>query len=100
MSFLASSELLIDNAAMFGANVGTSSYAGPQLQNFVAGDTIDLKNIGSAGVTLNYNALTGVLQVANGASQLASLDFQNASLGSGIFHAATDGATGILITHS
>jgi hypothetical protein len=100
MSFLASSELLIDNAATFGANVGTSSYTGPQLQNFVSGDTIDLKSFGSAGVTLNYDASTGVLQVASGSSQLASLDFQNSSLGSGAFHAATDGATGILITHS
>jgi len=60
---------------MFGANVGTSSYAGPQLQNFVAGDTIDLKSFGSAGVTLNYNASTGVLQVANGSSPACELGF-------------------------
>ena len=42
------SELLIDNAATFGSNVGTPSYTGPQLQDFVGGDKIDLKNISSA----------------------------------------------------
>jgi hypothetical protein len=41
-----------------------------------------------------------VLQLSNGSSQAASLDFQTASLGSGGFHAIGDGATGILITHS
>src|SRR6202022_2551720 len=53
-----SSELIIDNAAIFGTNVGTASYAGPQLQHFLLGDTIDLKTFSSAGVTLNYNAST------------------------------------------
>jgi hypothetical protein len=100
MNFLASSELLIDSAASFGVNVGTSSYAGPQLQDFSAGDTIDLKNFSAAGVTLNYNSSSGVLQVANGASQAASLEFQTSSLGSGIFHDIGDGATGIFLTHS
>ena len=100
MTFLASSELLIDSAASFGTNVGTSSYTGPQLQDFVAGDTIDLKDIGLAGVTLNYTSSTGILQVSNGAGQVASLDFQNSSLGSGTFHAASDQAKGIVITHS
>ena len=37
MNFLGSSELLIDSAASFGVNVGSTSYAGPQLQSFVAG---------------------------------------------------------------
>ena len=68
-----SSELIIDDAASFGTHVGTASYAGPQLQHFVPGDKIDLKNFSSAGVTLTYNASTGVLQVSNGASQVASL---------------------------
>ena len=62
------SELLIDNAATFGSNVGTPSYTGPQLQDFIIGDKVDLKNISSAGVTFNYNELTGLLQVTNGAS--------------------------------
>jgi hypothetical protein len=94
------SELIIDNAASFGSNVGTASYAGPQLQHFVNGDKIDLKNFSSAGVTFNYNASTGVLQVSNSANQVASLDFQISGLGSPAFAAAGDGATGIFITVS
>jgi hypothetical protein len=93
-----SSELIIDNAASFGTNVGTESYAGSQLQNFVPGDAIDLKNFSSAGVTLSYNASTGVLQVSNGANQVASLDFQTSSLGGAGFAAVSDGGSGILIT--
>ena len=93
-----SSELIIDNAASFGINVGTASYAGPQLQHFVSGDKIDLKGFSSAGLTLSYNASTGVLQVSNSANQRASLDFQTASLGSATFQATGDGATGIFIT--
>ena len=94
-----SSELIIDNAASFGTNVGTASYAGPQLQHFAPGDKIDLKTFSSAGVTLNYNASTGVLQVSNSANQVASLDFQTSSLaGNAAFAATSDGATGIFIT--
>ena len=93
-----SSELIIDNAASFGTNVGTASYAGTQLQHFISGDKIDLKNFSSAGVTLTYNASTGVLQVSNGASQVASLDFQTSSLGGPTFVAASDGASGTFIT--
>ena len=63
------SELIIDNAASFGTNVGTASYAGTQLQHFASDDKIDLKNFSSAGVTFNYNASTGVLQVSNSANQ-------------------------------
>ena len=92
------SELIIDNTASFGTNVGTASYAGTQLQHFISGDKIDLKNFSSAGVTLNYNASTGVLQVSNGASQVASLDFQTSSLGGTTFQATSDGATGTFIT--
>jgi hypothetical protein len=93
-----SSELIIDNAALFGTNVGTASYAGPQLQAFAPGDKIDLKNFSSAGVTLSYNASTGLLQVSNSANQVASLDFQTSSLASSSFAAASDGAGGIFIT--
>jgi hypothetical protein len=92
------SELIIDNAALFGTNVGTSSYAGPQLQHFFPGDKIDLKSFSSTGVTLNYNASTGVLQVANSANQVASLEFQTSSLGGTTFTAVSDGGNGIIIT--
>jgi hypothetical protein len=98
VNFQNSSELIIDNAALFGTNVGTASYAGSQLQAFAPGDKIDLKNFSSAGVTLSYNASTGLLQVSNSANQVASLDFQTSSLASSSFAAASDGAGGILIT--
>jgi hypothetical protein len=100
IDFLAADKLAVDKSASFGINVGTSSYAGPQLQNFAAGDTIDLKDFGFTGAALNYNSSTGVLQLSNTASQAASLSFQAPSLGAGIFHVASDGASGVLITHS
>ena len=100
ITFQGTSQLLIDNAASFGSSVGTPSYTGPQLQHFVGGDKIDLKNISSANVNLNYNATTGLLQITNGASQVATLDFQNSSLGSGTFQAMSDGGLGTLITLS
>ena len=99
VNFLGNSELIVDNAATFGTNVGSSSYAGTQLQDFVSGDKIDLKNFSSSGVTFNYNSSTGVLQISNG-SQSASLDFQNSSLGGAFFQAASDGGNGTFITTS
>src|SRR4029077_17067345 len=98
VNFLGSSKLIVDNFSSFGTNIGTSSYAGTQLQDFVNGDTIDLKNFSSAGVTFSYNSSSGVLRLTNGASQVASLDFQNSSLGSTGFQASSDGASGTFIT--
>lgn len=92
--------MIVDSAASFGVDVGTSSYTGSQLQDFAAGDSVDLKNFAPSGMTLDFTASTGVLQLANASSQAASLEFQTASLGSGNFHAAGDGASGILITRS
>jgi VCBS repeat protein len=91
-------ELIIDSAALFGTNVGTASYAGPQLQNFGSGDKIDLKNFSLTGLALNYNVTTGVLQLSNSANQHASLKFQTSTLGSSNFAAVSDGAGGILIS--
>src|SRR5262249_43178343 len=62
ISFLAAGGLVIDNATSFGTNVGTSSYAGPQVQNFASGDTIDLKGFSLAGATLNFDPIAGLLQ--------------------------------------
>jgi len=100
MAFLTNSKLVIDNTASFGTNVGTSSYAGPQLQDFSAGDTIDLRNVNPSGATINFNSSTGVLQVTDSANQAASLSFQTSSLGTGTFQIASDGASGVLITHA
>jgi hypothetical protein len=100
MSFLGSDDrLVIDHFESFGTNVGGISYAGPQLQDFTSGDVIDLLPFSAAGVALSYDPVTGVLQISNSASHLASLSFQNASLGSGSFHGASDGGAGMVITH-
>ncbi len=100
MQFLGSSELKIDNAGQFGTNVGQASYAGPQLQGFAAGDTIDFLNFGSAGATFTYNASNGVLQLTNGAAQAASLHFQASSLGGSVFQVAGDGGSGTVLTRA
>jgi hypothetical protein len=100
MAFLSSSKLVIDNPASFGSNAGSPSYAGPQLQGFGAGDTIDLRQFSAAGALTQYDPSTGLLQVSNSAQQHASLEFQASSLGSGTFHPSSDGNGGILIAHS
>src|SRR5262252_3354494 len=100
ISFLAAGGLVIDNAASFGTNVGTLIYAGPQLENFGSGDTIDLRGFSFAGATLNFDPTAGLLQLSNSASQAASLSFQVSTLGAGTFHLASDGTSGVLITHS
>jgi hypothetical protein len=94
-------KLTIDSAANFGVNVGKPTYAGPLLEDFKAGDIIDLKGIASAGLKLNYSTTTGDLQItASTGGVVATLEFQNASLGTGTFHTATDNSGGTLLTHS
>ncbi|MBW0005827.1 MAG: VCBS repeat-containing protein [Hyphomicrobiales bacterium] len=99
IDFAGASKLIVDNPSTFGTNVGTPSYTGPVLENFVNGDGIDLKGFSSSNVTLNFNATTGLLQLSNGASQVATLAFQASSLGSTNFTATSDGAGGTLITN-
>lgn len=101
MSFIGSGNLLdIDASAAFGTKSGTSSYAGPTLSGFGAGDTIDLKNVSASGASLSYTPSTGLLQIMHGSTDLATLHFANATLGSGSFHAATDNAGGMFVTLS
>ena len=99
MSFLGNSTLIIDNAATFGANVGSASYAGPLLESFGAGDTVDIKNFSPGNASYTYNSTTGLLQIVSG-TQTASLDFQTSTLGSGTFNFTSDGGTGLLLTRS
>jgi hypothetical protein len=75
---------------------------GPAIQGFIAGDGIDLKGIASAGLgPPAYNSASDDLQITgSGGNAIATLAFQNSSLGAGTFHAASDGAGGTLITHS
>jgi hypothetical protein len=102
MQFLAPSELIVDDFTQFGTNVGTSSATGPQLQSFGLGDIVDLKQFSSTGAVGNYQG--GLLTIQNTVGQLASLSFQNSSLGvipgHGQFQVASDGRAGVLITHT
>ncbi|MGD0108407.1 MAG: hypothetical protein ABSC06_30870 [Rhodopila sp.] len=91
-------ELLIDNAANFGQHAGSSSYAGPLLEGFAAGDEIDLKGITNAASS--YSIATGDLQITSAGKAVATLMFQNSSLGAGTFHTANDGNGGTWVTHS
>jgi hypothetical protein len=95
-----SNKLIIDSAARFGSHVGTPTYAGPVLGNFVAGNMIDLLGISNIGLGLSYAPTSGELQITRGGSGLASLSFQNATLGSGAFHAVSDNFGGTLLTRS
>ncbi len=99
MSFNTASELVVDDFALFGQNVGTSDYAGSLLKHF-SGSTIDLKDFGIAGLHDGFSPSSGLLQLTNSASQMATLDFQTSSLGVGTFHFNSDGSSGVLITHS
>jgi hypothetical protein len=98
MQFLGSAELVVEHAAQFGIDVGTAVYAGPLIEDFGAACTIDLKDIGSAGATMDYNAATGLLQIDSGAGT-ASLLFDTTNLGSGVFHLGNDGSGHLMVTH-
>jgi hypothetical protein len=96
MQFMSPSELIVDTAANFGINVGSTLYTGPLIKSFGTGDNILLKNIAFAGAVLNYSTATGLLQVTG--SGIATLHFE--SLGAGSFHPAADGSGHLIITHS
>jgi hypothetical protein len=98
MSFLGNANLVIENASSFGTQSGTSTYGGPLLENFVAGDVIDLQSISAAGDTIDFSASTGLLQVMNGSTALATLAFQDSTLGAGTFHVGGDSAGHAMIT--
>jgi hypothetical protein len=98
MDFSGASQLAVDNAALFGTGIGGTSYLGSQLENFGAGDSIDIHNFSASGATLAYDPTSGLLQLANG-GELATLDFQQSTLGSGSFHLAADASgSGLSIT--
>ena len=100
VSFLGASELVVDNAALFGTGVGGTSYQGSQLEDFGAGDSVDIRNFLALGATLAYDSTSGLLQISNG-SQQATLDFQQSTLGGGSFQIGADASgSGVLITLS
>jgi hypothetical protein len=97
IDFLGNSQLTIDSAALFGNGKVGTSYAGPLLENFVAGDTIDLHGISATAGT--YTAATGLLQIGPSSSPVATLDLQNnPTLATGTFSFASDGSGGTKIT--
>jgi large repetitive protein len=100
MNFLGTGELVISAAAQFGLNVGQTNYKGPLLQHFVANDHILLNDISATGLTPNYSAATGLLQLNNGSANVATLAFDNATLGAGAFHVTADAQGHALISHS
>jgi hypothetical protein len=59
---------------------------------------VDLVDFNLTGIKTTFS--NGILQLSNASGQLASLDFQTSTLGKGSFHTATDGAGGVLLTHS
>ena len=99
MTFITASSLIIDAADSFGTGQGTQSYVGPLLEEFGANDTIDIKDFAAAGTSLSYDTTSGLLQLING-PEVADLEFQVYTLGSGTFQLTSDGKAGILVTRS
>ncbi len=100
IQFLGGDTLTVDNAAKFGTGVGALAYKGPLLEDFSASATVDLKGIAPSGLMLSYATATGLLTISNGGGPVASLLFQNSSLGAGGFHSGPDAGTGTFLTHS
>jgi hypothetical protein len=100
IDFLSAGQLTIDNAALFGVNVGTTTYSGPLIEGFAAGDIIDIHGLSPTAAQLLYSPTNGMLQITNGSGQVATMDFQNSTLGTGTFSFASDGSSGLKITHS
>ncbi len=100
MKFVGAGKLIIDAVQKFGLNAGSPAYTGPLVENFGTGDLIPLKNVASAGLTPVYDAASGILQLSNGSTNLASLAFDKTTLGTGSFHIGDDGHGHVLLTHS
>ena len=84
----------------FGLNVGSTAYTGPLIENFAAGDTIFLKGLVPAGLAPVYSPATGLLQITNGTTTLASLAFDKATLAPGTIELTGDGLGDTLLTHT
>jgi hypothetical protein len=98
VDFLGASQLVVDNAALFGSGVGGTSYHGSLLKDFGVGDSVDIQNVSAMGSTLAYDPTSGLLQISNG-GELATLDFQQSTLGGGSFHLGADASgSGLLVT--
>jgi hypothetical protein len=100
IQFLAGrAQLTLDNVAQFGVRAGSAAYAGPVIEGFTASDAIDLKGIASLGLAFSYSATSGDFQITRGGAPVATLAFQNSTLGPSVFSLASDGSGGTLIAH-
>jgi len=93
-----SSTLVVEHAAQFGTGIG-GTFAGPALTNFGTLSAIDFKDVTSS-VTTNYNPSTGVMALMSGATALAEMHFDLATLGTGSFHIGSDISGHAVLTHS
>ena len=92
--FANGSRLVLDNPGGLAANADDG---GALLQAFGLSNAVILRQFGAAPPMLHYDRATGILRVSSG-TQTASLAFDTATVGRGVFHAASDGTDGIAIT--
>ena len=83
MDFLGASRLVVDNAALFGTGIGGSSYLGSQLEDFGAGDSVDIHNFSASGATLACQSIERAAAICRMAAPWPALDFQQSTLGIG-----------------
>ena len=100
IDFLSGAKLVVDVAGEFGSNIGLPTYTGPLIEDFTAGDKIDLKNVLLSGASSVFDAASGLLQLSRAGANVATLHFDTASLGSGSFNLGNDGGGHILLTHA
>jgi hypothetical protein len=96
-SFLGADTLVIDDAAKFGTAVGTTAYAGPLLEGFATGDSIDLKDLMPTRIQIKPVTAGGLLDVSSH-GMTASLLFQSPDLAGLSFHVGSDGHGGTLLS--
>ena len=100
IDFLSGAKLVVDVAGEFGSNIGLPAYTGPLIEDFTAGDKIDLKDVLLSGASSVFDAASGLLQLSRAGANVATLHFDTASLGSGSFNLGNDGGGHILLTHA
>jgi hypothetical protein len=97
IDFLGDARLVVERADAFGTSVGAPSHAGPLLQGFAGGDTIDLRDVASAGLQIHYVATSGLLKIRRAGMIEANLLFQSFDPLALSLHLAPDGHGGTLL---
>jgi hypothetical protein len=83
--------LILDHPADFSLHSGSANYAVPLLEDFRAGDSVDLQGIGINGLNPRYDASTGMLQITSSSGGI---------MGSGSFQLTPDSGNVSLLTRS